>query len=104
MEAKNSYDTAFTDRLSHAINTYPFVFVMSLYTFIMFLTLVGLLHYHCGLIARAETTNENIRNKYQNTRNPYDYGCWRNFNRIFCSPIAPSSIQDFVMGYNPGMP
>jgi len=66
--------------------------VLSLFTFIVFTSVAGLLLYHCNLIANAETTNEQIRGRYSQYPNPYDRGCLENFYNILFAKLPPSKL------------
>jgi len=52
----------------------------------------GLATYHCGLVCNNATTNEEIKNVWERTRNPHDRGCCANFNLIMCNGPRPSYI------------
>jgi hypothetical protein len=99
-----------------------FRFAMGIYTFFIWLTVVGLLHYHCVLVSSALTTNEKvtltpssqhrpkcfvsdchpsvnalcaqIKGKFRHHTNPHDKGCLPNWSRLCCSPLPHSDVPD----------
>ena len=67
---------------------------VAVYCMMLFLTLVGLNGYHCFLISKAITTNEQLKGVYFEKENPYDRGCFTNFQTILFSPIPPSKVKE----------
>lgn len=52
--------------------------VLIVFTLIIGLSLSPLFVYHCWLVSRNQTTNENIKGVYEQATNPNDLGCFRN--------------------------
>ena len=50
-----------------------------------FFTMMPFSAYHIYLISKGMGTNESIRGKYKKfEKNPFNLGCKRNWNRVFC--------------------
>ncbi|OQV15791.1 putative palmitoyltransferase ZDHHC8 [Hypsibius exemplaris] len=54
---------------------------------ILIFPIAGLSCFHFHLVAKANTTNEQVTSKFKNSVNPYDRGCWRNCTSTFCGPL-----------------
>ncbi len=85
---------SFWNELTRAVGVYPAVAAMFVYCVLVWFTVVGLMHYHCDLIASALTTNEKIKDKFRHHPNPYDRGCLRNWTNLCCGEIPPSKLPD----------
>lgn len=81
-----------SDEFVQAIKNDPVVMGLGAYSFFIFMSVSALALYHCNLICIAQTTNENVKNTYQNTENPWDMGCRGNCSRVFCSKSPVSQI------------
>ena len=68
--------------------------VLAIYGISILLCVGGLLSYHLSLIAKAETTNEEIKDVYRETVNPNDFGCFENFSRFLCGGVPNSYVSD----------
>ncbi|TMW98105.1 hypothetical protein EJD97_004492 [Solanum chilense] len=68
--------------------------ILIMYTFVVSWFLGGLTAFHLYLIITNQTTYENYRYRYERKMNPFNLGCARNFNEIFCTGV-PSSRIDF---------
>lgn len=53
----------------------------------------GMLVADLKLIARGVTTNEEVRGKWIDVRNPYDLGCKPNLKNFFCRANVPSILE-----------
>ena len=53
----------------------------------------GLTFFHIGLISWGRTTNEQVTGKVRRGFNPFNSGCWGNWEKVFCSPIQPSHMH-----------
>ena len=70
----------------------PFVFGVGLYSFFICLSISSLSCYHCCLICNGETTNENVKDTFRVSGNPYDEGCRRNCKAVYCAKHVRSQI------------
>eukprot|EP01052_Picozoa_sp_SAG31_P027401 SAG31_NODE_2564_length_5468_cov_78.362316_1_plen_323_part_00 len=67
--------------------------ILVAYAFVILLTVCGLFGYHISLIMKAQTTNEDLKKVYANTKNPYDEGCAKNcFNFMCKAPRGPAIV------------
>lgn len=67
---------------------------MAIYALIVIVLLFGLNFYHCYLMCNNETTQEQVREKYDTWGgNPYDQGCLPNTKYFFST--QPSFLFDF---------
>jgi len=75
----------------------PCASVIILYSFLVSLLICPLFVYHSWLLSRNITTNEHIKDVYnQRNPNPYDRGCVRNCFGILCIPTPQSDVLEFV--------
>eukprot|EP00943_MAST-04B_sp_MAST-4B-sp1_P006501 g6501.t1 len=80
-----------------ASNTYVVTMqlLVSIYSLILFLTLIGLTTYHVFLVCRNVTTNEDLKGVYAHNKvNKYDQGVFTNISNILFSKIPPSRVKD----------
>jgi palmitoyltransferase ZDHHC9/14/18 len=78
---------------SKAVKACPWAVGVGSFTLLVLLTTLPLLWYHlCTLMARGETTNENLRRTYDGMVNPYHLGCRGNLSRSCSAPAQPSEI------------
>ena len=78
---------------SKAVNACPWAMGVGSFTLLVLLTTLPLLWYHlCTLMARGETTNENLRHTYDQLDNPYHLGCGGNLSRACGAPAQPSQV------------
>ncbi|GAU95679.1 hypothetical protein RvY_07262-2 [Ramazzottius varieornatus] len=54
---------------------------------LMIFPVSGLMFFHFHLVAKANTTNEQVTSKFKNSVNPYDQGCLTNCGTTFCGPL-----------------
>ena len=74
----------------HAAALAPASCILLVYSAIVSLLLGMLVTYHAYLVARNETTYENVRGQFADAgSNPFDQGWLRNFGEVFCSPCVP---------------
>lgn len=71
----------------------PISFFLLVYSIIMFLSVGLLFIYHTYLTATNLTTYENIRNAFDDTRNPFNRGILRNYFEALFNRIPPSNIK-----------
>eukprot|EP00484_Ammonia_sp_Unknown_P025715 CAMPEP_0197033742 /NCGR_PEP_ID=MMETSP1384-20130603/12066_1 /TAXON_ID=29189 /ORGANISM="Ammonia sp." /LENGTH=648 /DNA_ID=CAMNT_0042463591 /DNA_START=116 /DNA_END=2062 /DNA_ORIENTATION=+ len=89
------------DYLWSTIQNRPYAFGVGMYSFIICLSVSALAIYHCNLICHQETTNENVKNTFEISGNPYDQGCVTNCHAVYCVKKPPSQIQaNSLDGYN----
>ncbi|XP_028400874.1 palmitoyltransferase ZDHHC5-like [Dendronephthya gigantea] len=53
----------------------------------------GLTFFHIGLISCGRTTNEQVTGKVRKGVNPFNRGCFANWENVFCSPIQPRHLH-----------
>lgn len=59
----------------------------------LILSMSPLAVYHCSLIVRGETTNENLRLVYVDQPNPFNQGFCKNLKKIIFGPIPASHLR-----------
>ncbi|ETO04592.1 hypothetical protein RFI_32808 [Reticulomyxa filosa] len=88
----NDKNTKWTEQISKSIKQNPCALAISIYAAVVFLCVSSLALYHIHLIIINQTTNENVKNTYTSTVNPYDHGCTNNFKQVFCYPTPPRFV------------
>ncbi|KAJ7567236.1 hypothetical protein O6H91_02G138000 [Diphasiastrum complanatum] len=73
-----------------AMGKSPAAVLLMAYCFIAVWFVGGLTAFHLFLISTNQTTYENFRYLYDGEVNPYNQGCFRNFQETFCSKVTPS--------------
>lgn len=99
--------SVWTDYLREGINDVPESLCLALFTGLVCVSLLFLLVYHLSLLAKGETTNEQLRRTFQRHVNPYTRGFWSNVRAALWDPL-PESQLDFLTeevgeGAIPGM-
>ena len=78
---------------SKTVGQSPWAVGVGSFTLLVLLTTLPLLWYHlCTLLAKGETTNENLRRTYSGVVNPYHQGCWSNLSIACSAPQQPSLV------------
>lgn len=68
---------------------------------LVFIPVVGLAGFHCGLVCMGRTTNEHVTGKYRATDNPFDMGCTRNCFSVLCAAKKPRYMHYVMETYRP---
>lgn len=77
-----------------AIGAAPAPFVLVLYCFGILWAVGGLAVYHTHLICTGRTTNEDIKETYADSENPFNRGGRANCRATLCSENAPSLVSE----------
>lgn len=87
-------DTTLLTHTWRAILEIKIIFAFGSFTLLCAWSLVSLLLFHGMIISAAQTTNERVRGVYNtgSLENLADKGCWRNWFRAFCKPVAVSRL------------
>lgn len=88
-------DTTILAHAWKAILEIKIIFAFGSFTLLCAWSLVSLLLFHGMIISAAQTTNERVRGVYNaagGLANVADKGCWRNWFRAFCYPVAVSRL------------
>ena len=87
-------DTTLLAHIWKAILEIKIIFAFGSFTLLCAWSLVSLLLFHGMIISAAQTTNERVRGVYNagGLENVADKGCWRNWCRAFCHPVAISRL------------
>lgn len=64
-----------------------------LYSVLLWVSIISLLHYHWNLLKLGMTTNEQIRGTFDKCPNEYNRGLRGNLWRVFCEPVPESLIH-----------
>lgn len=80
--------------LWQALSSAPVSAALLAFVFVAVWFVGGLTGFHTYLMARNQTTYENIRSRYEKKPNPFDRGIARNLQEALCAPIPPSQ-HDF---------
>jgi len=87
---------SFLNRLFDCLLTFPTIasVVIGVFCFIMFWSVFGLGFYHSYLISVALTTNEEIKEAYEEEDNPFDKGLCKNWAHTLCPPQYPTYFSN----------
>lgn len=75
--------------------------ILMVYCAIIFLPLICLSSYHCGIVGSGETTKEEVKQVHAAGGNPDDLGCLQNWGHTCCVPIPDSKLVDLRALYQP---
>ena len=92
LHSHHSKNYKFADYIWKTIKNRPFSFSVGLFSFIICLSVTALAFYHCNLICNQQTTNENVKNTFEISGNPYDNGCIQNCKTVFWKNKPKSQI------------
>ncbi|XP_011403659.1 PREDICTED: probable palmitoyltransferase ZDHHC14 isoform X1 [Amphimedon queenslandica] len=78
----------------NALKTYPATVIEFFISGFAVIAVFGLACYHTQLIATMKTTNEEIKNTFRTSQNPYrQHNVLKNFCITICGPFPPSLID-----------
>lgn len=72
----------------------PSAVITIILTFSLGWGLLSLLSYHCWLLSIGQTTNEQLRDVFNDEVNPYDKGCCENTRTMMCKAAEQSMLPD----------
>ncbi|KAK2649740.1 hypothetical protein Ddye_017229 [Dipteronia dyeriana] len=75
------------------LKTCPETLALVSFSFAATCFLGGLAFFHVYLIAMNQTAYENFRQRYANSKNPYDKGIIRNYKEVLFVPLPPSRVD-----------
>jgi len=93
-------DDLFGELVWDTIKSRAIAFGVGLFALLMCVSVTVLAIYHCNLICHQETTNENVKQTFEKSGNPYDRGCVQNCATVFCSKKPDSQIVAHSSSWN----
>ncbi|KAL5477878.1 hypothetical protein EMCRGX_G024732 [Ephydatia muelleri] len=74
-------------------------FILLAVGMLVFIPVVGLTGFHCGLVCMGRTTNEHITGKFRGSHNPFNEGCARNCAKTLCGSKQPRYMHYHANSY-----